>query len=380
MAVVSNFFVESAELAPGTRRASNRYGVDYRALAKRLGPPPCPIFDFHTHVNGERAAVIWAEAADAFGVDRLLTMVPLQEAATVTRVLGKRVGLIAFPNFRAPDRGLAMRQGFLDDIKRFHDEHGSRMIKLWNAPRLREFFPEATGLDLIEFDGQTRVQHIELAQRLNMSVMVHIADPDTWFATKYADAEIYGAKRDHYRGLKVILNRFADVKFVAAHMGGYAEDLAFLDGLLAEHSNLSLDCSATKWMVRELSRYPAQRIHAFLTRWSGRVMFGSDLVSTDEHLTLTEAAIKHPMADLAESAESAFDLYASRYAAYRVMFERDFDGQSPIADPDLMMVDPQRYNAMDAPAMRGLGLDVTTLKMLYSGAAEGYLAATGWEV
>jgi len=35
---------------------------------------------------------------------------------------------------------------------------------------------------------------------------------------------------------------------------------------------------------------------------------------------------------------------------------------------------------MDAPAMRGLGLDVTTLKMLYSGAAEGYLAATGWEV
>ncbi len=353
----------------GVGRASNRFALDYRAEAAALGGPVCPIIDFHTHVNGPRAARVWLEAAEAFGIDRVLTMVRRADAPVVRAALGDRVGFIAFPDFRNPDRGHAMRAGFLDDIRAFRDEHGARMIKLWNAPRLREYFPEATGLDLIEFDGEWRVRQVELAERLGMGVMVHVADPDTWFASRYADVSTYGRKRDHYRGLEAMLERFRGVKWFAAHMAGMPENLDFLDGVLERHPNLHVDTSATKWIVRELGRHPAARTQRFLSRWAGRVIFGSDIVTTDEHLVPTNGGAASPMGELADSEESAFDLYASRYFALRTMFERSHEGESPIADPDLAMVDPARHGPLDAPTLRGLNLAPEMLRTLYRDAA-----------
>ncbi|HRI41291.1 MAG TPA: hypothetical protein PLW54_06390, partial [Bacteroidia bacterium] len=81
--------------------------------------------------------------------------------------------------------------------------------------------------------------------------MVHIADPDTWFATRYSDARRYGTKREQYQGLERMLDRFTN-PWIAAHMGGWPEDLGFLDGMLARHPNLHIDTSATKWVVRAL--------------------------------------------------------------------------------------------------------------------------------
>ncbi len=357
--------------------AANRFGLDYRREAAAMGPPPTPIIDFHTHVNGEGAAQIWRQVADLFGVSKALTMVRLEEAPTVRRVMGDRVEFIAFTNFRAADRAHAFRQGYLDDIQRFHDEFGSKMIKLWNAPRMREYFPDETGKDLTELDGEWRVKHVELARKLGMAVMVHIADPDTWFATKYSDAAKYGLKRDHYRGFEVMLDRYSDMPWFAAHMGGYAEDLDLLDGLLERHPNLSIDTSATKWIVRELSRYSRERVLRFLTRWRGRVIFGSDIVTTDEHLVHKQGPVAHPMAELADSPESAFDLYSSRYFTLRTMFETEYDGESPIADPDLNMVDPAKHTLMAAPRLRGFSLPRETLVDLYRRSAEQVFAKLG---
>lgn len=336
-----------------------------------MGPPVCPILDFHTHVNGTQAAEVWREAADAFGVGRALTMVRRLDAAPLSRLLGDRLSFIAFPDFRNEDRGKAMREGFLDDIRAFHDEHGAKIIKLWNAPRLREFFPDATGLDLIEFDGIWRVKQVELAQKLGMSVMVHVADPDTWFATRYSDPAKFGRKLDHYRGLEAMLTRFADVTWFAAHMGGYPERLDILDGLLERHPNLHIDTSATKWVLRELSNHPLPQLTAFFERWAGRILFGSDIVTTDEHMAPKASSSTHPMADLADSPQSAFDLYASRYFSLRLLFESDYQDESPIADPDLAMVDPTKYGPMDAPLLRGSRFSPAMLRTIYSGAAAG---------
>jgi hypothetical protein len=370
--------------SPGaTVRAANRFGVDYTDLARRLGPPPIartPIFDFHSHVNGADAALIWARAADNFGIGSVLTMVPVHEAATVREVLGERVGFIAFPNFRGPDRSFAMREGFLEDIRRFHGEHNSKMIKLWNAPRVREYFPGEAGKDLSEFDGSWRDRHVQLAVQLGMGVMVHIADPDTWYAAKYKDVAVYGQKRDTYRGLKVMLDRYPQTPWVAAHMGGYPEDLVFLSELLEAHHNLHLDCSATKWVVRELSKHPAHETRAFFERWQGRILFGSDIVTTQEHLTPKDAPAAHPMGDLADSPQSAYDLYASRYAALRIMLETGYEGPSPISDPDLAMTDPARYSPADAPLLRGLSLSPSTLAWLYHRAADSLMSRLRWNL
>jgi len=362
--------------AQAARVAANRLGLDYRREAALLPALPYPIIDFHAHINGRAAAAIYRDVARLFGIDRVYTMVRLEEAATVREVLGDTVRFIAFQNFRHADKGFAFRQGFLDDIPVFHERFGARIVKLWNAPRMWEMFPDAAGADLVPLDSEWRVRQSQLAQSLGMMMMVHVADPDTWFATRYADWRKYQKKADHYRPLEAMLDRFP-MQWIAAHMGGSPEDLGFLDGLLERHPNLYLDTSATKWIVRELSKHPPERVVEFMTRWRGRVIFGSDIVTTDEHLAPKEGTPALPMADLANSPESAFELYASRYYALRTMWETDYDGESPIADPDLKMVDPVKHGDLDGPRLRGLRLAPDLLRTLYRDAAVALMATVG---
>ena len=331
-------------------------------------PAPCTILDVHAHINGPNAAKIWREVAGWFGISKVWTQVRLEDCATVREILGDGVEFIAFPNFRAANRRYSMTDGYLSDIQQFHSVYGARMVKFWNAPRLREVFPSGSGADIYELDGAARIEAAKLAESLGMMFMVHLADPDTWFNTRYADSRVYGRKVEHYRGFEVMLDRFAG-PWLAAHMGGWPESLDFLDGLLTRHGNLYLDTSATKWVVRELGGQDPARVRDFFIKWEGRILFGSDIVSTEEHLKPSPEDNKHPMADLANSPESARELYASRYFALRTLFETSYDGESPIADPDLMMVDPSKYDARSAPRIRGCQLPPKVLKTLYHDAA-----------
>jgi hypothetical protein len=79
------------------------------------------------------------------------------------------------------------------------------------------------------------------------------------------------------------------------------------------------------------------------------------------------------MSRKASAPEEAFDLYASRYWALRTMWETDYEGESPIADPDLHMNEPQKYTEMDAPRLAGKALPSDLLRVLYRDAAQGLL-------
>ncbi|MBL8762642.1 MAG: amidohydrolase family protein [Phycisphaerae bacterium] len=359
---------------PARVRAANRFGWDYRDKAAELGAPCVPVIDIHAHVHGVGACRIYDQARTCFGIERTYTMSRVTDAAAVRDTLGPSVRFIAMPNFGDPDRARAHRDGYLPVIETFRRDFDARMLKIWNSPRLRDILPDGA-TDLSEIDSPWRVKACELGQSLGMMFMVHVADPDTWFSTKYADASRYGTKRAQYEGLERMLDRFA-APWIAAHMGGWPEDIGFLDGLLTRHPNLHLDTSATKWMVRELSRHPAPEMLAFLWKWDGRILFGSDIVTTDDHLQPVKS-MGSPMSDLAQSPEEAFDLYASRYWALRWMFEGSGDAPSPIADPDLMMVDPGRYDANSAPNLRGFALPENLRRTLYRGAAERVVFA--WE-
>ncbi|MCB9845225.1 MAG: amidohydrolase family protein [Phycisphaeraceae bacterium] len=368
--------MKPTEPAPTARVwAANRLGLDYQREAGRLGAPPVPIIDAHAHINGPSVAGIYARAASAYGVVRVYSQTQLPQAQGVREVLGDRIRFVAIPDYMGADRTAAMGEGFLRNIREFRERFGACLVKFWNAPRLRDFVDPVRDAEVFGLESPWRIRAAELATSLGMMLMTHIADPDTWFATKYADAARYGTKRQQYEPLERMLDRF-DVPWMAAHMGGWPEDLEFLSGLLDRHANLYLDTSATKWMVRELSRHSREDLLAFLRRYRGRILFGSDIVTSDEHLkpNAPNAAFA---ADAADSAESAFDLYASRYWALRTLWETDYDGPSPIADPDLAMVDPSRHDATSAPALRGKSLPREELEWLYHRAAEELL--TRWE-
>lgn len=349
--------------------AANRFGLDYRAEARRLGPPVVPIIDIHAHINGATASTIYREAMDLFGVSSVVSQTRWEDAHAVWRVMGDRIRFVGIPRYDVTPRSQAIGPGFLEEIRRWHGEFGSRIIKLWAAPRLIDLMQGLGERDLVWLDSPPRRAAVELAQSLGMMVMVHVGDPDTWFATKYADAAVYRRKIEHYAGFERMLEEYPGL-WMAAHMGGWPEDLEFLDGLLTRHPNLVLDTSATKWIVREVSKHPRERVIAFLTRWLGRILFGSDIVTEEVHLTpKTGPTPGRIFADLASSPEEAFDLYASRYFALRTMWETAYTGESPIADPDLMMVEPGRYDGMSAPALRGLSLPKEMLRTLYAGAS-----------
>lgn len=359
---------------PASATPANRFVLDYREEANRLGPPPSPIIDIHSHIGGNSASGIYREVQRLFGVRLTYSMTQIGQAAAVRENMGDAIRFIAVPSWGDPDKSRVHRGGYLEAIERFRREFGARILKIWSSPRLRELIPDGA-TDLWEVDSPWRVKACELGERLGMMYMIHIGDPDTWFAAKYTDPVKYGTKRSQYESFERMLDRFTS-PWIAAHMGGWPEDLSFLDGMLSRHDNLYLDTSATKWMIRELSKHPRDEFAAFLYKWSGRVLFGSDVVVTDDHLQPAKATTS-PMADLASSPESAFELYASRYFALRTFFETDYEGESPISDPDLAMVDPGKYNAMSAPRLVGQHLPPAVLRVLYSGAAETLIGK--WE-
>ncbi len=357
--------------APATN-ASNLSGLDYRAEAARLGPPVTPIIDVHTHINGTGACDVFREAMDLYGVERVWSMTMLEQVEAVRDRLDGRLEPIAVPDFRAPDRRHAHGPGYLERIERYR-ELGARIVKFWSAPRIVDLAEDSGASGFLRLDGETRRAGMKLACDLDMAIMVHVADPDTWFRTKYADASRYGTKLDQYAPFERVLDEF-DTPFIAAHLGGWPEDLEFLDGLLRRHDNLHLDASATKWIVREISQHEPASVVDFLTRHSGRILFGSDIVTLDEHLRTADDDASNEMSRKAASRDEAFDLYASRYWALRMMWESDHDDTSPIADPDLHLVDPDRHGPMDAPRLRGVSVPSTLLTTFYRDAAEAFAA------
>ncbi len=345
---------------------SNLADLDYRAEAARMGPPCVPIIDAHAHVSGVRAAVILREAMRLYGISDIFSMTSaIDDLDAMREIFDGHIEFIAAPDWRHPDRRAAHGSGYAKRIAAFHAK-GARIAKFWAAPRGVDIGHEVGDPALMRLDHPVRLEAMRAAFDLGMTFMVHVADPDTWFQTRYADASRYGTKASQYEPLEAALDRFP-TPWIAAHMGGWPEDLEFLAGLLMRHPNLVLDTSATKWMLREISRHEPSVVRDFFARFSGRLLFGSDIVTSDEHLS--SAATAFEMDAKATSRESAFDLYASRYWALRTLWESDWQGPSPIADPDLAMVDPSRFGLKDSPRLRGVALGEPILQGFYRDAA-----------
>jgi hypothetical protein len=346
-------------------KPSNRLNLNYRHEASRFQSLTPGIIDIHSHIQGEVASSLYAQAAEHYGVSLTYSMTPLAEVETVRRVLGDRIRFIAIPNFNMKEASASFGSEFIHNLPLFK-KFGAQIAKFWTAPRIYEASPEPFARSPFRINAPQRLDTIQAAVDLGMICMAHIADPDTWFATKYRDASRYGTKRQQYEGFEEVLSRF-QVPWIAAHMGGYPEDLQFLSTLLSRHSNLYLDCSATKWIVRELGKHPPVAVRHFFERWRGRILFGSDIVARDSHVSQAHNATE--MDSKASSEDEAYELYASRYWALRTLFESSYEGESPIADPDLHLVDSERHTLLDAPMLRGCSLDSDTLVSLYRGAA-----------
>jgi len=325
---------------------ANRLGLDYRAESQRFAYTG-PIIDIHTHIGTLDAARLYFQIADLFGITKTVSMTKLENIDAINAEFADRIEYIAVPNYEAANEPGTFTTDWLYRIEKFR-EKGCRIVKFWAAPRGRDLHDDA-----LHLDSPSRLEGIQLAYDLGYRIfMTHVGDPDTWFATKYADANKYGTKTEQFKPLENLLDEYHDVTWIGAHMSGSPEDLDFVQGMLDRHPNYVLDTSAAKWQVRELSKHP-DRFRAFCEHNPGRVLFGTDTVVNNANLD--------------------FDLYASRYWALRTLIETNYDGASPIVDPDLNMVDPS-LDEKSTAHLRGAGIQGETLNSVYHDAAARVLS------
>ncbi|WP_432797615.1 amidohydrolase family protein [Poriferisphaera sp. WC338] len=325
----------------------NRLGLDYHAEADQLSFA-APIWDAHSHINTPDSARTFLKVMDLYNIEKVWSMTQLENLPALRDIFGERIEFIAVPNYYAKDEPDTFTIDWYNRIEKFAD-FGVKIAKFWAAPRAVDFLP---GFD-IQSPGYKKGMHI--ARDTGMMFMTHIGDPDTWFATHYKDTEKYGSKSSHRQSLEDLLNEFSDIPWIAAHMAGNPEHLNTLTQLLIDHPNLYIDTSATKWMIRELSKQPRAELLTFLEQFPDRVFFGSDIVTDDNH------------------GADEFDLYASRYWALRTLWETAYAGPSPIVDPDLHLVDPSQPENATAH-LQGQSVPASTLQNLYHDAAKNFFA------
>ena len=314
----------------------NRTGVDFRR------PMPRPkvrgtVYDFHSHLHALRHADAWFASADHYGIDVFLTMCQLEEAMGLQRVWGNRLHFIAVPKWGEWEGNFIDR--WLTRIEGFYNI-GSRIVKFW-------FAPPAIGNRKWRLDSDLFRPLIEEARARKMAIMTHVGDPETWYRSKYADTAKYGTRDEHYRMWENVLADYREQPWIAAHMAGNPEDLTRVQRLLDRYPNLYLDCSATRWMVREISAH-RDEARDFFIRNQDRILFGTDQVSQDER---------------------GFDFLASRLWCHRKLWETAFIGPTPIHDPDL----PEDQQ----PTIRGLCLPDECLQKMYHDNPEKVLRAVG---
>jgi hypothetical protein len=133
-----------------------------------------------------------------------------------------------------------------------------------------------------------------------------------------------------------VLADFPGLRVQGAHFGGDPEDLGHVGRLLDAYPNYAIDCSATKWIARELSARPAES-RAFVIARADRILFGSDLV--------------------AFAGARAAD-YSSRYWVHRWLWEGEGVRPSPILDPCSSLP--------GGPIVHGLSLPDDVLARLYT--------------
>jgi hypothetical protein len=329
-------------LEPADPAHYNRTGVNFRA------PMPRPkvngtVIDFHCHLLANRHATDWFEAADHFGIHQFVTMTPLEEVVALQRNWGHRLHFIAVAHWGNAN----VPANWFDDYRRRLESFynlGSRIVKFHAAPGTMAM--RGKRLD----DELFRPVFRDAVDR-RMAIMTHIGDPQTWYDAKYTDpAKYFGTRDDHYRMWESLLSEYKGVPWVGAHMGGNPENLPRLQDLLDRFPDLWLDCSATRWMVREISaRRDAAR--DFFIRNQDRIIFGSDQVSGDDR---------------------QFDFLASRFWCHRKLWETAYTGPSPIFDPDLP--------ADQQPTLRGLALPDVVLQKIYHDNPVRFMRGIGIEM
>jgi predicted TIM-barrel fold metal-dependent hydrolase len=161
-------------------------------------------------------------------------------------------------------------------------EEGYDLVKMQSAPVMRARAKADPGE--LRLDGDEMVPMFEAIIDADIPFILHLSDPDTYYASRYTDTDYFGTKERDLEELEGVISRYPAIKFQIAHFAAQPE-IHRLDNLsrwFVSYKNFNIDTSSARWMSRELSK-DVQRAGEFLTKHSDRIQFGTDCVAfTDD--------------------------------------------------------------------------------------------------
>lgn len=169
---------------------------------------------------------------------------------------------------------------------RAQKERGAQGLKIWKPLGLH--VKDQNG-SLVDVDDERLVPIWETAGELRLPVLIHVADPVAFFDPVDETNERWEEIGEHpdwaftsppfppfiqiLNGLKNVVKRHRNTRFIGAHVGCYAENLAWVGRMLDECPNYCIDISAR---LGELGRQP-YTARKFFIQYQDRILFGSDM-------------------------------------------------------------------------------------------------------
>jgi uncharacterized protein len=129
--------------------------------------------------------------------------------------------------------------------------------------------------------------------RLNIPVLIHVAEPPAFFEPldytneRWLELALYPDRR-HQTGVRFeelmternnMVKKHPNTRFILAHFGWHASDLARAGKLLDEHPNVYYDVAA---VLYDFGRQP-RAAHDFFVKYQDRILFGKDSYQPDEY-------------------------------------------------------------------------------------------------
>lgn len=286
--------------------------VDYRPVRRlrvaehRIERPRFPVVDAHNHLGpgfsrgwDKRPVAELLAALDEAGVETVVDVDVEQRvglAERMTRYGGQHptrfvhfTGLAYDAWAERPDFG-EMEAQHLEEAAGM----GARGVKVWKPLGLRARDPQG---HVVAVDDERLDPLWAIAARLDLPVVVHIADPMAFFdpldernerweelhehpdwhfwppRSEAGDDAGFAAFDETLAAFDRVIGRHPETTFIGAHVGCASEDLALVSAMLDRHPNYHVDISAR---MAELGRQPYSA-RAFFLRYADRILFGTDL-------------------------------------------------------------------------------------------------------
>jgi predicted TIM-barrel fold metal-dependent hydrolase len=161
----------------------------------------------------------------------------------------------------------------------------------------------------------------ETAGRLNVPVFLHVAEPQEFFQPidykneRWLELALFGDRRypperfPRFEELMVERNRLIQkhpkTRFILAHFGWHANDLARAGKLLDSAPNLYLDVAA---VLYDFGRQP-RAAREFFVKYQDRILFGKDFWAPEEYPTYWRVF---------ETRDEYFDYYRDYHASWKL--------------------------------------------------------------